>query len=117
MTENEKRKEITEIAIIDERTILDKIYEVRGMKVMLDFELAEIYGYTTKAFNQQVKNNSEKFEGEDFCFYLTYEEADNLMSKNLTSSWGGRRKPPRAFTESGLYMLTCENFSSSMVNR
>ena len=46
----------TELAIIDERTIRDRIYEVRGLKVMLDFELAKIYGYTTKAFNQQEKN-------------------------------------------------------------
>ena len=46
--------------VIDEVSIRDKIYEVRGVKVMLDFELAEIYGYTTKAFNQQVKNNIEK---------------------------------------------------------
>ena len=52
----ESGAESNQIAIIDERTIRDKIYEVRGEKVMLDFELAEIYGYTTKAFNQQVKN-------------------------------------------------------------
>ena len=95
----------TKIIITDEHTIRNKIYEVRGMKVMLDFELAEIYGYNTNAFNQQVKNNAEKFEGEDFCFYLTTEEFANLMSKNLTSSWGGRRKPPKAFTEQGIYML------------
>ena len=94
-----------EIAIIDEDSIRDKIYIVRGVKVMLDFELAEIYGYSTTAFNQQVKNNLNKFEGDDFCFNLTLDEFRNLMSKNLTSSWGGRRKPPRAFTESGLYML------------
>ena len=53
--------------VIDEVSIRDKIYEVRGVKVMLDFELAEIYGYTTKAFNQQVKNNIEKFD-DDFRF-------------------------------------------------
>ena len=100
-----ERSGSTEIAIVDERTIRDRIYEVRGVKVMLDFDLAEIYGYETKAFNQQVKNNDEKFEGEDFCFYLTSDEFKNLRSKNLTSSWGGRRKPPRAFTESGIYML------------
>ena len=101
-------EDINEIMIVDESRIRDKIYEVRGMKVMLDFELAEIYGYTTTAFNQQVKNNLGKFKGEDFCFYLTQDEftgLKNLMSKNLTSSWGGRRKPPRAFTESGIYML------------
>ena len=95
----------TEIAIVDERTLRDKIYTIRGVKVMLDFELAQIYGYTTTAFNQQVKNNFEKFEGDDFCFYLSKEEFKNLMSNNLISSWGGRRKPPRAFTESGIYML------------
>lgn len=97
-----------EIMVVDQNTIKDKIYEIRGTKVMLDFELAEIYGYSTTAFNQQVKNNMEKFQGDDFCFYLTQEEFGelrNLISKNLTSSWGGRRKPPRAFTESGIYML------------
>ena len=94
----------SEIAIVDERTIRDKIYEVRGVKVMLDFELAEIYGYTTKAFNQQVKNNIGKFD-EDFRFQLTKEEAEILRSKNLTSSWGGTRYLPWAFTESGIYML------------
>ena len=102
---DKKEIEVKKIAIIDQNTIKDKLYEVRGVRVMLDFELAEIYGYSTTAFNQQVKNNMEKFEGEDFCFYLTQEEYNNLISKKLTSSWGGRRKPPRAFTESGLYML------------
>ena len=66
----------SEIAIIDERTIRDKIYVVRGVQVMLDFELAEIYGYTTSAFNRQVKNNAAKFEGEGFMFQLTREEAE-----------------------------------------
>lgn len=83
------------------------------MKVMLDFELAEIYGYTTKAFNQQVRNNEEKFD-EDFRFRLTREELDSLArSKNLTSrkdnlfkgQSGGSRYLPWAFTESGIYML------------
>jgi len=71
---------------------------------MLDFELAEIYEYTTTKFNQQVKNNIEKFD-EDFMFELTKEEFENLMSKKLTSSWGGRRKLPKVFTEQGIYML------------
>lgn len=52
-----------EIAIINEESIKDKIYIIRGEKVMLDFELAEIYGYSTKAFNQQIKRNIDKFEG------------------------------------------------------
>ena len=103
-----KETVFTEIAVIDYQTIHDKIYVVRGVQVMLDFELAEIYGYTTSRFNEQVSNNIEKFEGDDFCFYLTQDEfkdLKNLISKKSTSSWGGRRKPPRAFTESGLYML------------
>ena len=68
----------TEIAIVDERTIRDKIYEVRGVKVMLDFELAEIYGYETKSFNQQVKRNEGKFP-DDFRFRLSREEMDELV--------------------------------------
>ena len=87
-----------------ERTLKDKIYTIRGQRVMLDSDLAEIYGYSTKAFNQQVKNNIEKFD-EDFRFQLTNEEAENLRSKILTSSWGGSRYLPYAFTEQGIYML------------
>ncbi len=110
---SEQKKEQTAIAIIDEQTIRDKIYVIRGQQVMLDFELAEIYGYTTKAFNQQVKNNIEKFD-EDFRFRLTREEVDNLVrSKNFTSrestlfkgQSGGSRYLPWCFTEPGLYML------------
>lgn len=84
------KEEQQEIVLINEGVLRSKIYMVRGQKVMLDFELAEIYGYTTTKFNQQVKNNIEKFE-EDFMFQLTKEEFENLMSKFLTSSWGGRR--------------------------
>lgn len=101
-----KIKETTEIAIVDECDIRDKIYEVRGVKVMLDFELAEIYGYETKYFNRQVKNNAEKFEGDDFMFRLTGNEfTEILRCKNFTSSWGGTRYFPYAFTEQGVYML------------
>ena len=57
-----------EIMIVSQETLVNKIYTIRGQKVMLDFELAEIYGYETKNFNRQVKNNNEKFEGEDFDF-------------------------------------------------
>ncbi|MFU0566749.1 ORF6N domain-containing protein, partial [Gardnerella leopoldii] len=92
-------------ALIDAKTIKEKIYNIRNQKVMLDFELAEIYGYETKNFNRQIKNNIEKFEGEDFMFQLTADEFKNLMSKNSTSSWGGRRKLLYAFTEQGIYML------------
>lgn len=64
----------------------------------------ETYGYTTTRFNEQVKNNIEKFD-KDFMFQLTQEEFENLMSKKSTSSWGGRRKIPKVFTEQGVYML------------
>ena len=87
--ENEKQ----EIILINEETIQSKIYIVRGQKVMLDFELAEIYGYTTKRFNEQVKNNIERFD-EDFRFQLLKEAFDNLRSKKSTSSWGGTRYLP-----------------------
>lgn len=99
----EKKNEF-EIIEINETILQSKIYFVRNQKVMLDFELAEIYGYTTKAFNQQVKNNEERFD-EDFRFKLTREEVENLRSKKLTSSWGGSRYLPYAFTEQGIYML------------
>ena len=82
----------------------EKLYEVRGVKVMLDSDLAEIYGYTTKALNQQVKNNNDRFDSE-FTFKLTQEEWKDLRSKNLTSSWGGSRHLPNVFTEQGVYML------------
>lgn len=106
--------ETAEIAIVDERTIRDKIYEIRGVKVMLDFELAEIYGYETKNFNRQVKNNAERFEGDEFMFRLTREEVDELVRcKNFTSregnffrgQSGGSRYLPNAFTEQGVYLL------------
>ena len=78
-------EEKTEVFVITEQSLQDKIYTIREQKVMLDFELAEIYGYTTTRFNEQVKNNIEKFD-DDFMFELTKEEFENLMSKNLTSS-------------------------------
>lgn len=85
--------------------IKNLIYIIRGVKVMLDSDLAKIYGYQTRSFNQQVKNNIDKFD-EDFRFQLTKEEHEKiLMSKNLTSNWGGNRKLPFVFTEQGIYML------------
>ncbi|KIS15510.1 ORF6N domain-containing protein [Streptococcus equi] len=97
-----------EIVVIDETTIKSKIYYIRNQKVILDFELAEIYGYETKTFNQQVKNNIEKFD-DDFRFQLTKDEWEFLRSRFLTSKLdegsGGRRYMPYAFTEQGIYML------------
>lgn len=94
--------------LANQSVIIDKIYTVRGQKVMLDFELAEIYGYETKRFNEQVKNNIEKFD-DDFRFQLTKEEWEVLRSKISTSKSetgsGGRRYLPYVFTEQGIYML------------
>ena len=81
---------------------------------MVDFDLAEIYGYSTGAFNRQVKNNAEKFEGDDFMFRITIKELNELVKcKNYISrtanmfkgQFGGTRHLPYAFTESGIYML------------
>ena len=98
------RKDLPTVQIIDENSIRSKIYEIRGCKVMFDFDLAEIYGYDTKVFNQQVRRNINKFD-EDFMFLLSPDEVANLKSKILTSSWGGSRYKPYAFTEQGIYML------------
>ena len=106
LTEGIDKKD--EIMLVNQEFLAKKIYIVRGQKVMLDFELAEIYGYETKAFNQQVKNNIEKFD-DDFRFQLTKDEWEFLRSKNLTSKSepgsGGRRYRPFVFTEAGIYML------------
>ena len=90
---------------LNNETIESMIYFIRGQKVMLDFVLAKIYGYETKAFNQQVQRNIEKFP-ERYRFQLTKEELNSVMSQNVTSPTnffsgqnGGIRKLPYAFTE------------------
>ena len=72
---------------------------------MLDADLAELYGVSTKRLNEQVSRNVERFPS-DFMFELTWEEFDHLRSQIATSSWGGRRYTPRAFTEHGVAMLS-----------
>ena len=81
------------------------IYEIRGQKVMLDRDLARLYGVETKVLNQAVKRNIKRFP-EDFMFQLNREEFENLKSQIVTSSWGGIRKLPHAFTEQGVAMLS-----------
>ena len=81
------------------------IYEIRGQKVMLDRDLARLYGVETKVLNQAVKRNRKRFP-EDFMFQLSHEEFNNLMSQIVTSSWGGIRKLPYVFTEQGVAMLS-----------
>ena len=81
------------------------IYEIRGQKVMLDFDLAKLYQVETKVLNQAVRRNIKRFP-EDFMFQLDNKEFANLKSQIVTSSWGGRRTPPLAFTEEGIAMLS-----------
>ena len=117
----------------EHENIQNKIYVIRGQRVMLDFDLANIYEVETRALNQSVKRNYKRFEGEEFMFQLTSEEWKiftnshiqtfqdtndvNLFSGdyNLTSQivisrfsdkWGGNRRPPYAFTEIGVAMLS-----------
>ena len=87
------------------QTIKDKIYEIRGQRVMLDCDLAELYQVTTGNLNKAVKRNIRCFPP-DFMFQLTKDEfiniKNNLIFQNGISSWGGTRKLPYAFTEQGL---------------
>lgn len=77
-------EETKEVTIVSEENIHDKIYNIRGQKVMLDSELAEIYGYETKNFNRQVKNNSAKFEGDDLCFGLQMKKLRNFQGVKIS---------------------------------
>ena len=81
-----------------------KIYTIREISVMIDSDLAKLYGVETKRINEAVKNNPEKFPN-DFIFELNIKEVEILKSKISTSSWGGRRKSIKVFTEQGVYML------------
>ena len=98
--------------LITTDAIRSKVYILRGQQVMLDQDLAEIYGYQVKNLNQQVKRNLTRFP-EDFMFQLTKEEVELVKSQFVTSrninyfegQEGGRRKLPYAFTEQGIYML------------
>lgn len=76
------------LVALTEEYLISKIYVIRGVQVMLDVDLAVIYGYTTKRFNEQVKNNIERFDKEE-RFQLTDAEFKILRSKKSTSSWGG----------------------------
>ncbi|MFA7270921.1 MAG: ORF6N domain-containing protein [Sterolibacterium sp.] len=84
-------------------TIASRILVMRGQKVMIDADLAELYGVPTKRLNEQVRRNQDRFPA-DFIFELTADEFANLKSQFATSSWGGRRKLPLAFTEHGAIM-------------
>ena len=84
--------------------IKSRIFTIRGVQVMLDHDLAELYGVSTKALNQAVKRNIRRFP-DDFMLQLRKEDVENLRSQFVTSSWGGLRYMPYAFTEHGVIML------------
>ncbi|HVY55645.1 MAG TPA: ORF6N domain-containing protein [Thermodesulfobacteriota bacterium] len=91
--------------VIPHERIESRILELRGKKVIFDVDLAELYGTETKYLKRQVNRNPERFP-EDFMFQLTRDEWNNLRSHFGTSSWGGTRYPPYAFTEHGILMLS-----------
>jgi hypothetical protein len=96
---------VKKISLIPSERIEQAIMQLRGQRVILDFDLAQLYGVTTSRLNEQIKRNIDRFP-EDFMFRLTAPEFQNLMSQFATSSsrWGGRRKPPLVFTEHGAVM-------------
>ena len=85
--------------------IRNKIIILRGEQCILDKDIAELYGVKTKVLIQAIKRNTERFPG-DFMFQLSNEEYESLRSQIVTSSWGGRRYAPYAFTERGVAMLS-----------
>ncbi len=100
-----KKKASSEIATVEQ--IERSIHVIRGQRVLLDSDLAKLYGVTTKQLNQQVARNEDRFP-EDFSYQLTLQEFRNLKSQIVTSSsgYGGRRKLPWVFTEQGVAMLS-----------
>ena len=102
------KKEANQIIEITNELVVNMIHEIRGQKVMLDFELAELYGYETRAFNQQIKRNIDRFP-EEFMFKLTSNEVKECrLSQNViasTNAFRNKSNKPYAFTEQGIYML------------
>ena len=91
--------------VVPVERITTKIYLIRNIKVMLDRDLAELYQVETRTLKQAVRRNIKRFPS-DFMFELTYQELRNLRSQFVMSSWGGVRRPPMAFTEMGVAMLS-----------
>ena len=98
-------KKINQKALIQQSIIQSKIFFLRGKKVMLDCDLAELYEVETKHMARQVRRNRSRFPA-DFLLVLTRQEVTNLIHHFGRSSWGGTRKPPFAFTEHGILMLS-----------
>ncbi|MBU2568160.1 MAG: ORF6N domain-containing protein [Elusimicrobia bacterium] len=95
----------TRLSLIPQEVIENKILLIRRQKVMLDRDIAKLYGVQTRQLTRQLRRNIERFPA-DFMFRLTKEEFDNLKCQFGTSSWGGTRKLPYAFTEHGIAMLS-----------
>ena len=111
-----KKSKIKNTSLIPDERIINRIFFIRGKKVMIDRDLAELYGVETRALNQAVRRNLKRFP-EDFMLELSKQEMEiwksqiviskpNLKSQIVISSWGGRRKPPLVFTEQGVAMLS-----------
>jgi hypothetical protein len=98
-------KKAIQKSAIPAESIASKIYLIRGQKVMLDRDLAELYGVQTKVLKQAVRRNIDRFPL-DFMFEISKNEMENLRSQIVTSSWGGLRYLPMAFTEQGVAMLS-----------
>jgi ORF6N domain len=101
--------------LMADELIINKIYFVRGQKVMLDEDLAELYQVTTGNLNKAVARNIKRFP-EDFMFRLTDEEFKNLLFQNGIASWGGRRQAPNVFSEQGVAMLSGVLSSDRAIN-
>ena len=101
--------------IVPQEVIINKIYLIRNEKVMLDRDLAVLYAIETKQLKRAVRRNAQRFP-EDFMFELTKEEFDHLRSQIDTSSWGGTRYSPMAFTEQGVAMLSSVLNSDRAIN-
>ena len=98
-------KNVEDLTTLPEETIIRKIFWIRENKVMLDFDLASMYGVSTKVLKQADKRNIQRFPN-DFMFELTKSEFEILRSQIVTSSWGGTRYQPFVFTEQGVAMLS-----------
>jgi hypothetical protein len=96
---------MAKVSAVPDEVIVNKIYFIRGKKVMLDRDLAELYNVSTSNLNKAVMRNRKRFPS-DFMFQLDNQEIKNLMFQNGISSWGGTRKAPYAFTEQGVAMLS-----------
>lgn len=115
MGENAEKMEIVAANPLAESGVEKMIQVIRGKQVLLDRDIATLYGVETRAINQAVKRNIERFP-ERYCFQLTKGEQENLKSQNVISSWGGDRFKPYAFTEQGFAMLSAVLKSKAAVN-